>query len=72
MATTQPGGSYIVGGRLVDANGKAIEEEASFDVSKANKAELEAEAARRGIEVKRADGDTEKDPTAEDFRAALK
>lgn len=78
MATTQPGGLYRnSSGDLVDANGKPAkkageEQEAGFDLENAKKADLIAEAERRGITVTRADGDADKEPTVEDYRAALK
>lgn len=67
----EPGGRYLVGGKLVDANGNAIKGSKEFDVESATKAEMEAEAERRGIEVKRSDG-KEGEPLADDYRAALK
>lgn len=71
-----PAGGRFMGtdGKIHDAEGRPVEDSPSasdFDVSKANKAELEAEAKRRGVEVGRADG-RDGDPTVEDFRAALK
>lgn len=71
MATTQPGGAYMVGGQLVDANGKPVKQAHAFDLENAKKADLIAEAERRGVTVTRADGDAEKEPTVEDYRAAL-
>jgi hypothetical protein len=80
-AVTQPGGAYKVGDRILDAEGnettlqkkskESAESSSGFDAEKATRAELEAEAARRGVTVTRSDG-KDGDPLVEDFRAALK
>lgn len=77
MATTQPGGFYIVGGKGVDANGNEAKSqrrgagaEDAFDVETATLEELKAEAERQGLDVERAEG--EGAPRKADYQAALR
>lgn len=72
-----PGKGVEVPRTLANALGLSTSEEGvqedsgGFNVDKATKPELEAEAERRGITVERGD-DKEGDPLVEDYRRALK
>lgn len=82
MAETVKGGAYVLGSgkdqTWVDAEGKQIKapkqqeqggDEDGFNVNDATRAELEAEAERRGITVTRSEG--EGAPLKEDYVRAL-
>ena len=72
---TVPGGQFIVGGQMVNANGEPVKGAAKPaekpDYAAMKVEELKALAEKQGVEVKAASGDANGRPNKADYVAAL-